>query len=202
VRDAWRTLRSTAGWTGLVICLAPVGAGGAVGLFAAIATDYGAGDTQIALVKGLGGGLFSAAGCLIGGYVADHIDRRLTYVLAGSASAACALAMAWAPLTPTVYTVGCLAYELTNGVAFAAWTAFVLDLMGNDQAVATKHALFAAAGNQATNYMIILDGLAKDGRFAALGAGPVALLEMDALATAVGVIVLAGMTLWVRRRRS
>ncbi|MGZ3416426.1 MAG: MFS transporter [Polyangiales bacterium] len=202
LRDAWRTMKSKDGWTGLVICLTPVGAGGATGLFSAIATNYQATDTQVALVNGLFGGIVSAGGCVVGGYVADKMNRRLAYVLAGTLCAVVAIGMSMMPLVPSVYTYGCLAYSFANGIAYAAWAAFVLDLMGNDSGVATKHALFAAAANQATNYMLVFDGMASDGKIlkGKLGAlGPVSMLRMDALQTAIGLVVIGVMVLVVRR---
>ena len=202
LRDAWATIKSRDGWTGLVICLMPVGAGGATGLFSAIATNYKAGDAQVVLVNGLFGGIVSAIGCVVGGYVADKMNRRLAYVLAGTLCALVAIVMSLMPLTPSVYTYGCLSYSFANGIAYAAWAAFVLDLMGNDAGVATKHALFAAAANQATNYMLLFDGMASDGKIlnGKLGPlGPIAMLRMDALQTGIGLIVIAVMVLVVRR---
>jgi hypothetical protein len=38
--EVWRTLRSREGWTGMVICLSPVGAGALTNLFSALARDY------------------------------------------------------------------------------------------------------------------------------------------------------------------
>lgn len=202
LRDAWRTMKSREGWTGLVICLSPVGAGGAIGLFSAMASNYHASDAQVALVNGIFGGIVSAVGCVVGGYAADKMNRRLAYALAGAACGVCAVVMSMLPLTPSVYTYGCLAYQFANGIAYAAWAAFVLDLMGHDAGVATKHALFAAAANQATNYMMVLDGYASDGKLLAgkLGAtGPVAMLRMDALQTVIGLAVIGVMVFVVRR---
>jgi hypothetical protein len=120
------------------------------------------------------------------------MNRRLAYVLAGAGCAIVALVMSLMPLTPSVYTYGCLSYQFMNGIAYAAWASFVLDLMGDDAAVATKHALYAAAANQATNYMMVFDGLAADRKVfgGALGGGPTAMLRMDALQTVIGLCVI------------
>jgi MFS family permease len=200
-RDALRTLKSREGWTGLVICLMPVGAGGAIGLFSAMATPYQASNTQVAFVNGLFGGVLSAIGCIVGGWVADRMNRRLAYVLAGAGCAVVAAVMSMMPLTPSVYTYGCLSYQFMNGIAYAAWTSFVLELMGHDAAVATKHALYAAAANQANNYMMVFDGLAADRKIlgGALGSGPTAMLRMDALQTVLGLVVI-GVAVTLARR--
>jgi len=113
------------------------------------------------------------------------------------------VAMALMPMTPMVYTVGCLAYQFVIGLAYAAWAAFVLDLMGHDAGVATKHAILTAAANQATNYMLVFDGLAADRHLpfvgGLLGEGPKAALLADAIGTVAGLVLLGGMLLVVRR---
>lgn len=202
LRDAWRTLKSRDGWTGLVICLTPVGCGGLSNLFSTIAPQYHASGDQVALVNGLFGGLVSAVGSVVGGYLADRMHRRVAYGLAGFASAAVAMGLAIAPMTPTVYTVGCLTYQFAIGVAFATWIAFVLDLMGDDAGVATKHAIFAAAGNLASSYMNFVDGAAVDGHFLPklLGSGPKAAMKADALGTIAGLVVLVWMLYLARNR--
>lgn len=203
LRDAWTTLKSREGWTGLVICLCPIGSGGLSGLFSDMASKYQATDEQVALVNGLFGGIVSALGCVAGGYVADRINRRLAYGLAGSLAGAIALVMSFLPMTPDVYTGGCLAYSFAIGVGYAAWAAFVLDLMGHGAGVATKHAILAAAGNQATSYMLVFDGLAADGHVLGglLGVGPRAALRADALGTALGLAVLSAMLIIVARSK-
>jgi MFS family permease len=204
LRDAWRTLKSRDGWTGLVICLSPIGAGGLTGLFSDIAGRYQAGPNQVALVNGLFGGIVSAIGCVLGGYVADKMNRRLAYALAGAITGAIAIAMSFMPLTPNVYTVGCLAYQFALGIAYAAWAAFVLDLMGHDAGVATKHAILTAAANQATNYMLVFDGLAADRHVFGgwLGEGPKAALRADALGTVAGLALLGVILMVIRRFRA
>jgi MFS family permease len=201
LRDAWTTFKSREGWTGLIICLCPVGAGGVANLFSDMASRYQATDAQVAIVNGLFGGLVSALGCVVGGYMADRMNRRLAYGLAGALAGAVALGMSALPMTPNVYTAGCLAYSFANGIGYAAWAAFVLDLMGHGAGVATKHAILAAAGNQAASYMLVFDGLAADQHVfgGILGEGPRAALRADALGTALGIVVLGAM-LWVVAR--
>jgi PAT family beta-lactamase induction signal transducer AmpG len=75
--DVWRTLTSRDGWTGLVICAMPVGAGALTNLFTAMASDFHASEDVVALVNGLGGGLVGALGALVGGVLADRMNRRL-----------------------------------------------------------------------------------------------------------------------------
>lgn len=191
--DVWKMLKSREGWTGLAICFTPIGTGAASNLFSAIAGDYRAGEHHVELVNGVLGGLIASVGCLVGGYLADRMNRRFAYVLAGLVTALVAIAMAFAPATPGFFTIGCLAYAFANGIAYAAFTAFVLEMIGHGPGVATKYALFVGASNQAISYVTWLDGKGY-----AWG-GRVGLLSVDAAATFAGLAVLGVMLFLLRR---
>ncbi len=194
-RDTWTTMVSREGWTGLVICAAPVGAGALTNLFSAMAVDYGASENLVAAVNGLGGGLAGALGSLAGGVLADRMNRRLAYALAGGATALTAAAMLAAPLSATTYAWGTLAYNFMNGVAFAALAAMILEMVGHSAAVATKYTLFIAMANVASNYATALDGLASE----IPGWGSRGALAADVVLTAAGIAVLLAMVRYTRR---
>lgn len=199
LKDLWVTIKSREGWTGLVICLSPVGTGAATQLFSAIARDYGAGERHVEVVNGILGGLIGAVGCLVGGYLADRMNRRLCYVLAGAFTALCAVVMALAPLTPAGFTVGCLTYSFANGIAYAVFTAFVLEMIGHGPGVTTKYALFVSCSNQAISYVTWLDGKGYEwGKGQSFG-GRVGLLGTEVLVTMIGISVLGMMFLYLRR---
>jgi MFS-type transporter involved in bile tolerance (Atg22 family) len=204
VKDVWATVKSRPGWTGILICLSPVGTGAATQLFSAVAGDYKAGETHVELVNGVLGGLVGALGCLLGGVLADRMNRRLCYVLAGALTAVTAIGMALAPATPTGFTVGCLAYQFANGIAYAAFAAFVLEMVGHGAGVTTKYALFVGCSNQAISYVTWADGKGYDTGAAHGFSGRVGMLGMDAAATAVGIAILGAVFLYLRRvdRRS
>lgn len=193
--DLWGTVRSRDGWTGLVICALPVGAGALTNLFSAMAVEYGASEHVVAVVNGLGGGLVGAAGSLVGGVLADHMNRRLAYALSGGITALAAVAMLAAPMTPATYTWGTLAYSFANGVAFATLAAFILELVGHSAAAATKYTLFIAVANVASNYVTALDGWGSELR----GLGARGSLVADAALTLAGIAALLGMVLVTRR---
>ena len=193
--DFYRAARSRDGWTGLVICLSPVGAGAAANLFAgSMHTDYGVSEHRVEIVTGLLGGIVSAAGCLAGGKIADRMSRRLAYALSGALTAVIALIMAYGPLTEGAFTYGTLAYQFANGISYSAFVAFVLEMIGHEGAVTTKYTLFVAASNWAISYTAVIDGWGYD-RARVKG-----LFLADAAATAVGIVVLAGMVLLTRKR--
>ncbi len=210
LRQAWSTLRSREGWTGMVICLSPVGAGALTNLFSALAKDYAPSDAAaehlVIVVAGLLGGVVNIVGALLGGVLADRMNRRLAYALCGALSGLCAVAMLLAPASPLAFTVGCLAYQFANGLCYAVFYSFVLELVGKRESattVTTQLALFIGASNLAASYVTWLDGFGYD-RAKALApgwasAGRAGMLAMDAAATFVGLAVLGAMTLYVRR---
>ncbi len=188
-RDLWSTVKSRDGWTGLVICAVPVGAGALTNLFSAMALDYHASESVVEMVNGLGGGVIGALGSLVGGLLADKMNRRLAYALSGGLTALAGLLMLAAPMTPLTYTWGTLAYSFTNGIAFAALAAFILEMVGHSPAAATKYTLFIAIANVASSYVTALDGAASE--FHKLGSrGAIA---ADALLTFLGIAVLIAM---------
>jgi MFS family permease len=205
--ELWQTLRSREGWTGLLICLSPVGAGALTNLFSALATDYAPDEASaerlVVVVTGVFGGIVNAVGALLGGYLADRMNRRLAYVLCSAITALCAVGMMLGPATPAAFTIGCLAYLLANGLCYAAYYAFVLDLVGKREGVTTQLALFAGAGNLATSYVTGLDGWSYDHAKAWFpgheGGGRGAMLGMDALSTFAGIAALAAMVAFARR---
>jgi PAT family beta-lactamase induction signal transducer AmpG len=208
--QVWRTIRSREGWTGMVICLSPVGAGALTNLFSALARDYAPSDASaehlVIVVAGLLGGVVNMVGALLGGVLGDRMNRRLAYSLCGALSGVCAIAMLLAPASPAAFTVGCLVYQLVNGLCYALFYSFVLELVGKRESattVTTQLALYIGASNLAASYVTWFDGFGYD-RAKALApgwasAGRVGMLAMDALATFVGLAVLAGMTFYVRR---
>jgi MFS family permease len=198
-KDVWQSIKTREGWTGLLICLSPVGTGAATGLFSAVAEDYHAGEWHVELVNGVLGGIVGAIGCLIGGYLADRMNRRLCYVLAGALTSVFAIAMAFGPATPRAFAFGCLAYQFANGIAYAAFAAFVLEMIGHGPGVTTKYALLVGASNQAISYVQWLDGKGYDwGAKRAIG-GRAGMLGMDVLSTVMGIAILGSVVFFLRR---
>ena len=194
--DVWRTLTSRDGWTGLVICAMPVGAGALTNLFTAMASDFHASGEIVALVNGLGGGVVGALGALVGGVLADRMNRRLAYALSGALTAGTALAMFFAPLDATTYTLGVLAYSFANGIAFATLAAFIIELCGHGAGAATKYTAFIAVANLASSYVTTLDGWGSE----LPGLGVRGSILVDVALTAAGVAVLLAIVAVMRRR--
>jgi len=182
----WKTLRSRAGITGILICSSPVGTAAAMNLFSGMGPDYGTSERVVTVVNGFAGGLISAAGSLLGGYISDRIPRRWAYLGAGLLTAACAFSMSFFPLSPTTYIFGVGTYLFIAGLCYSAFSALVLEVVGSAGATAsTQYTLFSAAGNQAIGYTVLLLG-----KGATHWGGPAGMLRADALANVVGVAYL------------
>jgi hypothetical protein len=201
LRDLWATVRSREGFTGVVICLAPVGCQAMSNLFSGLAGEYGAGAELVSLANGLGGGVAGALGALVGGVLADRMSRRIAYALSGGLTAICALAMAAAPMTAWTYAWGTFTYLFAGGIAFATWAGMVLEMVGLSAATATKYALFNASANLAISYVTTVNGFAAAYLHARLGLSPArGALLTDAALTGVGIAILLAMVAVVRRR--
>jgi len=184
-RDLWRVARSRRGSLALLICFLPIGTGAASNLWAGVAGDWHASADTVALVTGVFGGIVSMFGCLGGGYLADRMNRKLAYALYGVLQALCAVAMALAPRTESMYVVFTMAYAVLNGFSYAAFSAVTLEAIGRG-AAATKYNLFASLSNMPIGYMTALDGWAA----ARWGAG--GMLNLEAVVAILAVLFFAG----------
>jgi len=207
LKNMWATLKSREGWTGMIICLSPVGTGALTNLFSALAMDYSgdsvARERMVILANGVAAGLVSALGALVGGYIAGRMNRRLAYALFGGVMALAAVGMMVGPASPTAFAVGCLAYYFANGLCYAAFYAFVFDMIGQGAGVTTRLALFISASNLAISYVTWLDGKGYDAAKNVwpnhAWAGRVGMLGVDAASTLFGIAVLALMLVMVKR---
>jgi MFS transporter, PAT family, beta-lactamase induction signal transducer AmpG len=159
-KDLWGLARSRGGLVALFLCFLPIGSGAASNLWSAVAGDWRASADTVALVTGVVGGILSAVGCLLGGWICDRMNRKGAYVLYGALQAACAVAMGLAPRTQAMYVVFTSLYALITGLTFAGFTAFVLEAMGTG-AAATKYNVFASLSNTPIYYMTLIDGWAQ-----------------------------------------
>ena len=173
------------GFLALVLCFLPIGSGAASGLWSAVAGGWRASANTVALVTGVVGGLVAAAGCLAGGWVCDRMDRKTAYAAFGVLQAACAVFMALAPKTESMYVVFTTLYAFITGLTYAGFTAFVLEAMGLG-AAATKYNVFASLSNTPIYYMTMVDGWAHT-RW-----GPRGMLITEAACCLLGLALFVG----------
>jgi MFS transporter, PAT family, beta-lactamase induction signal transducer AmpG len=164
----------------ILVC-SPIGAGAMNNVWAAVAPEWRASADLVALVTGILNGVVAAAGCVVGGWIADRVGFWWTYFTSGIAIAAVAIIMAIAARTPASFSVGVLFYAFTNGVAYAAFSALVLLAIGKG-AASTKYAALCSLGNLPVVYMTALDGWVHD-RY-----GTAWMLHFDGLAGVVCIV--------------
>jgi len=145
----------------------------------------------LAFTTGPLGQVLTAVGALIGGFLCDRTNRRAMYLLGGALTAVCGIAMALSPRSEMTFIWGSLTYALITGFCYSAFTATVLETIGNSgKAASTQYSLFVAAGNAAIAYV----GLA-DSRFYEKH-GVEGVVGSDASLNIAGVIVL-GVVFWL-----
>jgi hypothetical protein len=196
LRDLWGMVRARSGLFAAILCFLPISTGAASGVLAQaeVAANWGAGEAEVGTVNGLLSGFIMAFGSLAGGELCARFDARKVYAAVGALMGAVALAMASSPLTPAFFVGWGLFYSFCVGLAYAAFTGFVLGVIGKS-AAATKYNIFAALSNTPILYM----GLVL--AWASTKWGAVGMLRVEALAGVVGIAAL-GLAAVVLRERS
>jgi MFS family permease len=199
LRDVASVLFSKKGLTGMALCISPVGTAAMGQYFSGIGVDYRASDERIAFVSGGASVIVTALGALVGGYLCDRYSRRALYLLSGVLTAACGLVVATLPHTPATYTYGATLYNLITGLCYAAFTATVLETIGDGgKAAGTQYALFVSAGNAAIAYVTLIDTRFKHEHGSSwwrISYGIDSVWQVDALLNLIGVVVL-GLVFW------
>jgi MFS family permease len=159
LRSVVRTSREPQVLTGFLLFLAPASCVAAINLFAGLGNEFHASPQWVVWTTGAGVSVTSALGSILGGYIADRVDRGVLYLSGGILAGLCALLMASTPHTQATFTAGVLAYNCIAGVCYAAFSALGLQLVGiRNPTAATQLGLFAAAANGAVVYMTWADG--------------------------------------------
>lgn len=182
VMDVWSTIKKRAGTIALVLCLMPIGTCAAGNLFSSVAKDWHASLDVVAIITGVVGGLITAVGSLVGGWLLDLMDRKTNYVLVGLLQAAIAVGMAFLPHTPMMYIILTSLYTFVSGLCYAAFNAFTLEVIGKG-AAATKFELYASVSNAPIYMMTAIAGWAYT-KWDANG-----MLNTEAVCCVIGVVL-------------
>jgi MFS family permease len=148
VRDLSDMLKTKGGLLSAVLCILPVGTGAAQVVLAQakVAGFWGAGEHEVELMQGLLAGFVTSIGCFVGGWICSRVHPRMAYAGIGFVMAIATAGMALSPASVSMYIVWSLVYAFTIGLAYSAFTAFVLNAMGGGSA-ATKYNVFASLSN-------------------------------------------------------
>lgn len=159
--DLWRLVRSRGGALAMFVCFLPIGTGAASNLWSPLAAEWHATANTVALVNGAMGGVISALGCMVGGFLCDRMDRKTAYCLYGMLLVAVALVMAVAPRNENAFVVATCTYAFVVGMTYAGFTALVLEAIGRG-AAATKYSVLASLSNMPIAFMIFVNGWSND----------------------------------------
>jgi MFS family permease len=159
LRDAWHVAKVPRGQLALLLCAVPLGLAVSSGLWSAMASEWDTDSDTVAVVSGILGGVVSSIGCLAGGWCCERWDRQRCYVVFGILVAVIGAAMASLPHTKGVFVSLALLMSFCAGMSWAAYTAFVLDVIGVGGA-ATKFSAFASLANLPIWYMGHVNGWA------------------------------------------
>ena len=192
VRDV---LFSKSGVSGILLCLSPVGTAALANYFSGMKDAFGASEKLVGFVSGPANVVLTAAGAAIGGWLCDLYNRRALYLLSGILTAVVGIVMAIAPHNDNTFLWGVMTYALVTGFSYSAFTAMVLETIGQGgKAASTQYALFVAAGNVAIAYVGFID--TRFGGKVIMANGdthPVVanVIASDATLNIVGVVILA-----------
>ena len=186
-------------WKGvplLLMLVAPLGSGAALSLFSTMAPAYGVSMNGVALMNGVLGGLLSALGALLVGYLRLPADRRPVYAWAAILNAGCLAIMLLGHPQPLTYYAGTGLYSLTVGGCYALFTGLVLQLLGvSGKSGGSRYAIALSLGNAPVVYMTKVDGLG------AKWFGIEGLAGTDAVVSG-GIAALFLVWFWWERRRT
>jgi MFS family permease len=158
-KDVWFTIKTKSGMLALLLCFLTLGTGAASNLWSAVAKDWNASADTVALVTGIMGGLLSAVGCMLGGWICDRMNSRNAYLMFGIIAASSAVGMAYCPKTEIMFIGWTSVYAIATGLCYAGFTAFTLEAIGKG-AAATKYNIFAALSNSPIYLMTYVGGIA------------------------------------------
>ena len=152
-------LLSKQGLTGIALCISPVGTAALTNYFSGMKDAFGASEKLVGFVSGPASAVLTAIGAAVGGWLCDAYNRRALYLVSGGLTALCGIVMALSPHTRDTYLWGVMTYNLITGFCYSAFTATVLETIGDKagRAASMQYALFVAAGNVAIGYVGFVD---------------------------------------------
>ncbi len=179
----------------LLLLCSPMASGAALNLLPGMAGAYGVSENMVAALNGVAGGLLSASGALLVGYVKLPTDMRPVYAAAGLVNAATLAIFLIGPPRPFTYIAATALYALTVGACYALFTALVMQLLGvSGRSGGSRYAIAISLGNLPVTYMTRVDGLGS--RFFGLKGLPGADMALSGLVA----VLFLGWFWWERQR--
>jgi len=180
-----------------LMIVSPCASGAMIGLLPELARDFGVSGAQVAWINGVGGALLTTAGALSASLIPIRVRAPIAYFLAGLANAATLALLSLGPQRPAIYLASTVLYLFSIGAGYALFTCVVLDFLGGSgKSGSARYTIINSLGNVSVVYMTWLDG-----RGYALW-GPRGMPGIDALVSAVVILILLGHFVFSRRRKT
>jgi MFS family permease len=197
----WHEFRSTfLRWEAIpytLLVASPCCSGAMIGLLTQLARDYGVTGYQVAWFNGLASALLTSAGALAASLIPIRFRASIAFPIAGLVNAATLAIFAIGPLRPAVYFTGAVLFLFTIGAGYALFTGVALEFLGSSgKSGSSRYAIINSLGNVPVAYMSWLDGRGYALR------GPRGMPGIDALASAVVILILLGHFVFSKRRRN
>lgn len=137
----------------------PMASGAMIGLLPGLAADYHVSGAQVAWINGLGGALLMATGAFTASLLPARLSAPIAYLSTGLINALVLGVMWLGPATPLVYFAGTIMFLFSIGVAYAFFTAVVLEFLGGSgKSGSGRYSIINSLGNIPVAYMSYLDG--------------------------------------------
>lgn len=181
---------------GLLLLVAPPGAGALIGLLPAISPDYHVAGRSVVWINGIGGGTLMAIGCLFAGWLPRIFDRRVAYGLSGALVAIPAFYLAFAPAANGAYILGTVVYLFAIGITCTYSMDLVLDIVGAvGESGSLRYSILSALSYVPIAYMTWIEGLASRAH------GFRAVPTVEAISALFDLPLIVLWVLWRRKRR-
>lgn len=186
-REIWQVLRDKENRLGLVLCLCPAGTLALNAFLPALAVDYRAPAWMVIGLNGFAGWLLAMLGIYVGGVLCLRFYSPAVYSLSAVLMAACGLCLAGLPVGPSSYLVCVAVYYTVQGIALAACSAMIFELISRASALAsTQYSVFYACVSLAQMAVLALDTKA----YAWRGLGGLYLTDMALNLVGAGLLIL------------
>jgi MFS family permease len=141
--DVWRLALTRIGVLAILVNVLPAALGATAGLLPAAAGAWHASPDLVAVMRGALGGLTTAPGCVIGGYLCRRFRHRTVYMLGALTYAAGLAAMAVAPHTPFTFSAFVILNGVILGVTFGGLSSVTFDALDETSPATVGSALYS-----------------------------------------------------------
>jgi MFS transporter, PAT family, beta-lactamase induction signal transducer AmpG len=160
-------------------------------------SDFHASPGFVGLIGGIGVTAGGIVGCLVFPALSRLMPVRPLYLAVGVVGALCTLALILLPRTPTSYAILLITENTFQALAITTSIAVIFEVIGRDNPLAsTTFCFVGSAYSVPISYMLYVDA------FGFAHGGITGSLAIDGVTGILASVLLAGMLVWLSRRRT